>query len=105
MAEIPLKRLPWLLRDVLYLALAVAAIISVGWLLDHMPFRMDYYNRVIVTIGINVALAVSLNIINGHAGQFSMGHAGFMAIGASFSAYLTFYYFAPRLEHVPAGTQ
>src|SRR5258708_5897764 len=82
MAETPLKRLPWLLRDVLYLALAVAAIISVGWLLDHMPFRMDYYNRVIVTIGINVALAVSLNIINGHAGQFSMGHARFMAIRA-----------------------
>ena len=105
MAETPLKRLPWLLRDVFYLALAVAAIITVGWLLDHMPFRMDYYNRVIVTIGINVALAVSLNIINGHAGQFSMGHAGFMAIGAYFAAFLTYYYFGPFVARYPEGPQ
>jgi len=40
-------------------------------------------------MGINITLAVSLNIINGHAGQFSLGHAGFMAIGAYVSAYVT----------------
>src|SRR6266481_7987974 len=56
-------------------------------------------------MGINITLAVSLNIINGHAGQFSLGHAGFMAVGAYFSAYLTFYHFAPRLEKMPEGTQ
>src|SRR5256885_12523064 len=42
---------------------------------------MAYYNRIIVLMGINIMLAVSLNIINGHAGQFSLGHAGFMAVG------------------------
>ena len=39
--------------------------------------------------GINITLAVSLNLVNGVTGQFSMGHAGFMAVGAYISAYLT----------------
>ena len=34
-------------------------------------------------------LAVSLNLINGFTGQFSIGHAGFMAVGAYASAYFT----------------
>src|SRR3954467_14406639 len=42
--------------------------------------------------GINIILAVSLNLINGFTGQFSIGHAGFMAVGAYSSAYLTVYY-------------
>jgi branched-chain amino acid transport system permease protein len=41
-----------------------------------------YYLGVLIDIGINVILAVSLNLINGHTGQFSLGHAGFMAVGA-----------------------
>src|SRR5437016_6156215 len=32
--------------------------------------------------GVAVILAVSLNIVNGFTGQFSIGHAGFMAVGA-----------------------
>jgi len=100
------KRLPWYVRDLLSLAALVAVLIGLSYLLDAIPISgMAYYNRIIVIIGINITLAVSLNIINGHAGQFSLGHAGFMAIGAYFSAYLSFYYFAPRLENMPAGTQ
>ena len=49
----------------------------------------NYYLQVIISVGINVILAVSLNLINGYTGQFSLGHAGFMAIGAYASAYLT----------------
>jgi branched-chain amino acid transport system permease protein len=41
--------------------------------------------------GINIILAVSLNLINGFTGQFSIGHIGFMAVGAYTSAYLTVY--------------
>jgi len=48
-----------------------------------------YYLGVVIDIGINVILAVSLNLINGHTGQFSLGHAGFMAVGAYTSAKLT----------------
>jgi branched-chain amino acid transport system permease protein len=42
--------------------------------------------------GINIILAVSLNLINGFTGQFSIGHIGFMAVGAYSSAYLTVYF-------------
>ncbi len=48
-----------------------------------------YYLQVITFIGINIILAVSLNMINGYTGQFSLGHAGFMAIGAYSAAYLS----------------
>ncbi len=51
-----------------------------------------YYARVIMLAGINVILAVSLNLITGFTGQFSIGHAGFMAVGAYSSAYLVVYY-------------
>jgi branched-chain amino acid transport system permease protein len=43
----------------------------------------------IILILINIILAVSLNLINGYTGQFSIGHAGFMAIGAYTSAIIT----------------
>ena len=42
--------------------------------------------------GINVILAVSLNLINGFTGQFSIGHVGFMAVGAYSSTFMTVYY-------------
>jgi branched-chain amino acid transport system permease protein len=45
-----------------------------------------YQLQVVVLCGINVVLAVSLNLINGFTGQFSIGHAGFMALGAYGSA-------------------
>ncbi len=45
-----------------------------------------YYFQVLMLCGINVVLAVSLNLVNGFTGQFSIGHAGFMAIGAYASA-------------------
>lgn len=43
----------------------------------------------IVIIGINIILAVSLNLITGFTGQFSLGHAAFMSIGAYASAIVT----------------
>lgn len=48
-----------------------------------------YALELVVYAGINIVLAVSLNLVNGFTGQFSMGHAGFMAIGAYVSAVLT----------------
>ena len=48
-----------------------------------------YFLQVLCLAGINIILAVSLNLINGFTGQFSIGHAGFMAIGAYASAFLT----------------
>ena len=48
-----------------------------------------YYYDIIIGIGINIILAASLNLVNGYTGQFSLGHAGFMAVGAYSSAWLT----------------
>lgn len=60
----------------------VAAIVVVA----AISLCADWFNRywlgVAIDVGINIVLAVSLNLINGHTGQFSLGHAGFMAVGA-----------------------
>ena len=48
-----------------------------------------YYVRLINLVGINIILAASLSLCNGFTGIFSMGHAGFMAIGAYASALMT----------------
>jgi branched-chain amino acid transport system permease protein len=55
------------------------------WLQDGL---IEYVQRIVLLAGINVILAVGLNLINGTTGQFSIGHAGFMAVGAYGSAYL-----------------
>ncbi|MBN1286894.1 MAG: branched-chain amino acid ABC transporter permease [Anaerolineae bacterium] len=44
-------------------------------------------------MGINIMLAVSLNLVNGYMGEFSVGHAGFMAVGAYVSSILTMWFF------------
>ena len=49
---------------------------------------------VLVYIGINIMLAVSLNLVNGYMGEFSVGHAAFMAVGAYVSAVFTMWAFA-----------
>ncbi len=45
-----------------------------------------YLITVLITIGIYIILALSLNMITGYAGQISLGHAAFMGIGAYTSA-------------------
>lgn len=42
----------------------------------------SFWQLNIILICVNVIMAVSLNLINGYTGQFSIGHAGFMAVGA-----------------------
>lgn len=70
-----------------------------GLLGFYMP---PYYARILMLAGINIILAVSLNLITGFTGQFSIGHAGFMAVGAYSSAYLTVYH-AQEWERSLAG--
>jgi branched-chain amino acid transport system permease protein len=49
----------------------------------------SYWLFISYDVGINIILAVSLNLINGYTGQFSLGHAGFMAVGAYTAAAIT----------------
>ena len=50
-----------------------------------------YNYQILGLAGVNIILAVSLNLINGTTGQFSIGHAGFYAVGAYASAALVKY--------------
>ena len=47
------------------------------------------YRSLIIPIGINIMLAVSLNLVTGFLGELSLGHAGFMSIGAYTAAIVT----------------
>ncbi len=69
------------------LLLGALALIGVAWAFSdsYNPYFLD----IAITCGINVTLAVSLNLINGYTGQFSLGHAGFMGVGAYVAAVLT----------------
>jgi branched-chain amino acid transport system permease protein len=87
------------------LAGAVAALFAIDLLLPR--FLNAYYLTILSRIGVAVLAAVSLQLVNGFTGQFSIGHAGFMAIGAYVSAAVSVYWgagvLAGLLEALPAG--
>lgn len=70
--------------------IALAAGLGVAVLLQSCGGWIDpYTTQVILFAAINVILAVSLNLVMGETGQFSLCHAAFMAVGAYTSALLT----------------
>ncbi|HEY1848477.1 MAG TPA: branched-chain amino acid ABC transporter permease [Opitutaceae bacterium] len=87
-------------RPLLYLLAAVLAAFGVSHWSDHID---PYYLDVLTGIGINIILAVSLNLVNGYTGQFSLGHAGFMSVGAYLSAAVTLLA-GPRIFGDAGGT-
>src|SRR5579862_2480486 len=75
-------------------AATLAAIAVVLFLLNAFvegPHVSRYAELVLVYMGINIILAVSLNIVNGFTGQFSLGHIGFYAVGAYVGAAMADY--------------
>jgi branched-chain amino acid transport system permease protein len=77
----------------------VVIVIALLFVLDYVlmnglgAFQLNpYIVRIIMLTGVAITLSVSLNLINGFTGQFSIGHAGFMAVGAYSSAYFTVNY-------------
>jgi branched-chain amino acid transport system permease protein len=81
-----------------------AAILGAVFALDRVVVQglNPYLYRILVLCGLNVILALSLNLVNGVTGQFSIGHAGFMAVGAYTSAAFTVYA-VPRLFGIEPG--
>ena len=75
------------MRQTLWLVGVLALLAGVNVALPRLI--NPYVAQIIILCGINIILAVSLNLINGFTGQFSIGHAGFMAIGAYGSAMFT----------------
>ncbi|BCR03886.1 branched-chain amino acid ABC transporter permease [Desulfuromonas versatilis] len=53
-----------------------------------------YALSVLMFMGVNIILSTSLNLVNGYMGEFSCGHAGFMAVGAYVSSVLGVLLFA-----------
>jgi branched-chain amino acid transport system permease protein len=82
-------------RKLVAVAVTMAILLGLNQIFEYGfgDFQINpYYARIINLIGINITLAVSLNLINGLAGQFSIGHAGFMAVGGYTATYLTVYH-------------
>jgi branched-chain amino acid transport system permease protein len=55
------------------------------------PMLGDYGLRILLNMSIAIVAAVSLTIVNGLTGQFSIGHAAFMALGGYVAAFMTYY--------------
>lgn len=74
-------------------ALPFLAAIPIAVFIDAVlgPALGATWTKILLDIGIAIVLAGSLNIVNGYAGQFSIGHAGFMLAGGYAAAWLTFY--------------
>lgn len=92
-------RRAWL-RTLLGLALAAVLYLTVMFFISGDA----YYIQILTLACINVILAVSLNLINGFTGQFSIGHAGFMGVGAYVAAFLTTEFKVPFLLALALGS-
>ena len=77
----------------LFLLLAIAG--AAQGLTAVMP---PYFSELFILASINAILAVSLNLVNGLSGQFSLGHAGFMAVGAYTAASVNVFLLSPSME-------
>ncbi|KPJ61042.1 MAG: hypothetical protein AMJ46_03475 [Latescibacteria bacterium DG_63] len=82
------------MRQFLFILGAIAVLFVLNLVLPALV--NPYIFQILILCGINIILAVSLNLVNGHTGQFSIGHAGFMAIGGYTCAALT-YYLGPQI--------
>ncbi len=78
---------PLWLKEALKIALVLLLIFGFQFAIESSINQ--YYLRIVINCGIAMILALGLNLVNGFAGQFSLGHAGFMAVGAYLSAALT----------------
>ncbi|HEX9052646.1 MAG TPA: branched-chain amino acid ABC transporter permease, partial [Anaeromyxobacter sp.] len=86
-----------ILRSVLPFLVAAPLLVLVQWVVP------QGYALIVVSMGVNVVLAVSLNVVNGFTGQFSLGHAGFMAVGAYTAAKITLALADVKLAFLPAA--
>jgi branched-chain amino acid transport system permease protein len=87
------------LRSVAPFLVGVPIVAALQWALGRAG--MDDWTILLINIGVNVIMAVSLNVVNGFTGQFSLGHAGFMAVGAYTAAKITLALSGVQLSFLP----
>ena len=81
----------------------LVVLVFLGLQLISQNMLSTYQNQVLLLVGINVILAVSLNVATGYLGQLPLGHAGFMAVGAYTCALFTKYSTLPEPVAFAAG--
>jgi len=89
-----------------FIIMAIAVYLLIEMLNGTIPILprilTRYYMQILMFALINIIMTVSLNVINGFTGQLSIGHAGFMCIGAYTSAYFTTILFkAANMSYFP----
>ena len=82
---------------------AVPIIFVLVQMFYHIGLLNSYWYQIIQLACINGIVAMSLNLVNGITGQFSLGQAGFMSVGAYTSAMLTKLVFAAAMENPAAS--
>ena len=69
--------------------LAAVLLLALALVLPASGVLNPYIVQILMYVGINMILTLSLNLVNGYMGEFSVGHAGFMGIGAYAASILT----------------
>ncbi|MEH7113198.1 branched-chain amino acid ABC transporter permease [Neobacillus niacini] len=91
-----------LTRFWLFLILAVV-VYGVGQILIQTGILNAFYSNMLILMIINILLAASLHLVIGITGQFSIGHAGFLAVGAYVSAIITMKFELPFVLAIIIG--
>jgi branched-chain amino acid transport system permease protein len=86
----------------LFLILAVV-VYGIGQALIQTGILNAFYSNMLILMMINIILAVSLHLVIGITGQFSIGHAGFLAVGAYVSAIITMKFELPFVLAIVIG--
>lgn len=82
---------------------AIPVVFALIMILYKLEIINAYWYQILQLCSVNAIVAMSLNLINGITGQFSLGQAGFMSVGAYTSAMLTKLVFAPLMTN-PVST-
>jgi branched-chain amino acid transport system permease protein len=89
------QRWEWLSDQRWLMPLLLVSGLILAFAIPRFGLFNNYVQMLLMYIGINILLATSLNLVNGYMGEFSLAHAGFMAVGAYTSVLLTMHVLPP----------
>lgn len=69
--------------------LVLTGLLLAAWLIHRYGWLNPYQQQILMYVGIHIILTASLNLVNGYMGEFAVGHAAFMAVGAYVSSLIT----------------
>jgi len=96
-----------LISNLAIFAAIIGVLLLLNVVVDRMTnlYHMDYQVRIGMLTLFAVIAAVSLNLVNGFTGQFSLGHAGFVAIGAYVGAAFTVFAQKSIFGHILSSSE